>query len=217
MGKARQYRQAITIRFDDADNELQQWLGQFAQDQTMTKIVKLALYQLAGLQPTEGLLASLPSVQAQQGDYRPFHEVVPAPQEAAYDALATVMQELASLREAVVGRAPQTISQHGEPNEERNSEVRSDSRRRRQKPKPTPVEAWPMPEASERAEIPSEPVLGASSGLDMSRPRKRSGPPLAPATPVAPTVPELDADEARRKLLASIKAYGKEFHRGRST
>ncbi len=58
---------------------------------------------------------------------------------------------------------------------------------------------------------PPEPIpeLIVSSGLDMSRPRPRKPPSRAPAPP--PTLPEekpFDADEARRLLVQSIKAFG---------
>jgi hypothetical protein len=52
----------------------------------------------------------------------------------------------------------------------------------------------------------------SSSGLDMSRPRrKRAGENTPPPKPT--TLPEqaFDAEEARRKLLDSIHAYSKEF------
>lgn len=53
------------------------------------------------------------------------------------------------------------------------------------------------------------PELTTSSGLDMSRPRARKTPARAPALP--PTLPEekpFDADECRRLLVQSIKAFG---------
>jgi hypothetical protein len=54
----------------------------------------------------------------------------------------------------------------------------------------------------------TEPV--ESSGLDMSRSRKRPGTPKVIAVEVPVSV-EFDADEARERLLKSIFAYGKEF------
>jgi hypothetical protein len=60
MAKVARHRTAFTVRLNQDDRELARWLGQYAHDHTMTKIVKLALYQFAGLEPP-GTLAALAS------------------------------------------------------------------------------------------------------------------------------------------------------------
>jgi len=55
----------------------------------------------------------------------------------------------------------------------------------------------------------SAPVPIASSGLDLSAPRRpRVNRPAASAPPAPPPDVPFDADDARKKLLASINAYG---------
>ncbi len=79
-----------------------------------------------------------------------------------------------------------------------------------------PAAAARNSQAAEQVAPPEqEPELMASSGLDMSRPRPRKTPARAPALP--PTLPEekpFDADECRRLLVQSIKAFGQN-HDGR--
>jgi|SRR5690554_2554767 hypothetical protein len=97
MGKARRTRQGIMIRFDAHDAELEQWLGGFAQSQSMTKVVKLACYLLAGLEPPPHLQALLPYVQPPRAPSA-RRVAPPSGSEVPGDALASVMQELAALR-----------------------------------------------------------------------------------------------------------------------
>jgi hypothetical protein len=207
MGKAQSTRQAVTIRLDESDAELIQWLGQFAQTQTMTKVVKLACYMMSGLQPEEGLLALLPDVQNQRVSPVIHQETATAiSHEQTNDALAAVMQELSSLREELVQQRTEP-STHPELPPANHSQPRS--RRKQSMPPPTlPEENWPT-EKPHR-----EPVPAASSGLDMSSPRRKRD-----RTPGAiycsqPVEMVFDADEARRNLLASINAYGQEMKEG---
>jgi hypothetical protein len=204
MGRARRTRQAITIRFDDSDAELIHWLGQFAQAQTMTKVVKLACYMLSGIQPEEGLLALLPEVQP---TVQPLVQEIPAPapREETSDALAAVMQELWALREELTQqRATPGISAPS------GNGARSDTHHGPHHPTPPPSlpeQAWPVDSP--------DPISVVSSGLDMSGPRRRRTPLPEPAIRSQPAEPVFDADEARRRLVASIHAYGKEFQKGR--
>jgi hypothetical protein len=185
MGRAQPTRQAITVRFDENDEELIQWLGQFAQSQTMTKVVKLACYMMSGIQPEEGLLALLPEVQSQRIDPVPVQDA-PAAHEGTTDILAAVMQELSALREEITQQRAE-------------SSERVDNRHANSRPPTLPEEDWP-PNTQ-------EPVV--SSGIDMGGPRRRRDrPPDVPRREPPPEVP-FDADEARRKLVESINAYGK--------
>jgi hypothetical protein len=60
MGKAQRSRTAFTVRLNREDKELARWLGQYAHDHTMSKVIRLALYQFAGLRPPDSLAALLP-------------------------------------------------------------------------------------------------------------------------------------------------------------
>src|SRR5574341_1453724 len=60
MGKTRRNRTAFTVRLNREDKELARWLGQYAHDHTMSKVIRLALYQFAGLRPPDSLVALLP-------------------------------------------------------------------------------------------------------------------------------------------------------------
>jgi hypothetical protein len=60
MGKAQRNRTAFTVRLNREDRELARWLGQYAHDHTMSKVIRLALYQFAGLRPPDSLAALLP-------------------------------------------------------------------------------------------------------------------------------------------------------------
>ena len=62
---------------------------------------------------------------------------------------------------------------------------------------------------------PAAPELIISSSLDMSGPRRQRDRPPEPSRCSPPIEAEFDADDAARRLLASIKAYGKEARRGR--
>lgn len=90
------------IRFDAHDAELEQWLGGFAQSQSMTKVVKLACYLLAGLEPPPHLQALLPHVQPPPAPS--VRQVPPASSEPTGDPLAGVVQELAALRALMAGQ-----------------------------------------------------------------------------------------------------------------
>lgn len=212
MGKALATRKGFMVRLTEEDVELAEWLGQFAHSQTMTKVVKLACYMLSGIQPEAGLLAMLPEIRDQQVEPHPaYSEPVPTelPSEDTGDALAAVMQELSALREEL--RDQQAYSASEAP-------AMSDRRRRHYEKHGPPdgdSDAWsrrdifdPSPWASQEEET------TRSSGLDMSPRRRPPGPPkiTQPATPVEN--PVMDAEEARRRLVASIHAYGKEFKRG---
>ncbi len=60
MGKAQRNRTGFTVRLNREDKELARWLGQYAHDHTMSKVIRLALYQFAGLRPPDSLAALLP-------------------------------------------------------------------------------------------------------------------------------------------------------------
>jgi hypothetical protein len=195
---------AITIRFYEEDAELLDWLKQFAGRHNMTSVIKLACYMLSGIQPEEGLLALLPEVQ--QTVQPPAQEMpVPAPREETSDALAAVMQELWALREELT----QQRAHHSTPAPSGNG-ARSDTNHVPHHPTPPPSlpeESWPMDSP--------DPISVVSSGLDMSGPRRRRTPLPEPTIRSQPTEPVFDADDARRRLVASIHAYGKEFQKGR--
>jgi len=67
------------------------------------------------------------------------------------------------------------------------------------------------PEQQEPAQIPVETI---SSGINLSSPRPRRDNPPKPSHRKPPDEAEFDPDEARRRLIASINAYGKEVRRG---
>jgi len=191
---------AVIIRFYEEDSELLRWLKQFAEQHDMTNVIKLACYMLSGLQPQEGLLALLPDVQRQQVEPTPtlptsdssFHE-------QTSDALAAVMQELSALREEIAQqRTVQTTTHH----------VPKRPREHPERPPTLPEESWLT-----SAPIP-EPVPVASSGLDVTGPRRKRDRPPEQARQGPPDEAEFDPDEARRRLVASINAYGKGVRRG---
>jgi hypothetical protein len=193
---------AVTIRFYDEDTELLDWLKQFAGRHNMTSVIKLACYMLSGIQPEAGLLALLPEVQSHQIEPSRVQEPpAQVPYEETNDALAAVMQELSALREEIAQQRTEPSAQPERP---------PDTRSRRQQPMPPtlPEEHWP-------SDTPyREPAPVASSGLDMSGSRRRRDRP--PDTPHRnqPVEAAFDADEARRKLVASINAYGKGLREG---
>jgi hypothetical protein len=164
----------------------------------MTKVIKLALCALAGIEPDEKLLSAFPDFQQEQDLAQ--DETKPIEQETPTDALATVIQELSALREEIAQQRTEPSAQ---------SERPPDTRSRRQQPMPPtlPEENWP-------ADAHREPAPVASSGLNMSGPRRRRDRP--PDTPHRhqPVEAAFDADEARRKLVASINAYGKGLREG---
>lgn len=194
MGKAQYTRQAITIRFDENDAELTYWLGQFAQNQTMTKVVKLACYLLSGIQPEEGLLALLPEVQNELEPPTIVEEPpTPSPREDTNDALAAVMQELAALREELI--------------QQRDAQPHQPASDHQAARPPSPPDTLPE-------EVPSGRGFVAASGLDMGGPRRKRTHPLEPVPRSQPTEAPLDSEECRRKLLDSIYAFSKESQRG---
>lgn len=92
----------VVVRFNvEQDAALLEWLTPFAASYDMTKVIRLACYALAGLEPEQGLLALLPAIKKRQNGSGPRMQRSPA-QEVTYDALAEVMQELAALRAAVI-------------------------------------------------------------------------------------------------------------------
>ena len=143
------------IRFDAHDAELEQWLGGFAQSQSMTKVVKLACYLLAGLEPPPHLQALLPYVQPPRA---PSARRVAPPygREVPGDALARVMQELAALRALMAEQGA------GRPHAER-------TRARRQT---TPD--WSNPAAGYERPAPTWPRTPGQEGAGSSRRLTRS-------------------------------------------
>jgi hypothetical protein len=110
----------------------------------------------------------------------------PAPEASSASAqFNAILAELAALRQAVSQPVPSMIATNS-----------------------------PLP-AQRAASVEPAPELTVSSGLDMSAPRPRKTPTRAPAPP--PILPEekpFDADECRRLLVQSIKAFGQN-HEGR--
>jgi hypothetical protein len=194
MGKAQNSRQAITIRFDENDTALTEWLGQFAHNQAMTKVVKLACYLLSGIQPEEGLLALLPEIHKESATPSLAQEIpMPTAREETNDALAAVMQELAALR-AELGRQRPAQSQPSTSNH-------------RETAPPSPSATLP-----EEAPVDRGPVR--SSGLDMGGPRRKRTLPLDPVSTSPPMRGEFDPEAARRELVKSIYAFSKKSPRG---
>lgn len=74
------------------------------------------------------------------------------------------------------------------------------------------------PPMQQRSAVTSEnddEAASLSSGLDMSRPRRSKSTTAASRLPVKPEQqPQMDAEAARQKLLASIKSFGQEVKRG---
>ncbi len=207
MGKARHTRQGIMIRFDADDAELVDWLGQYAQSQTMTKMVKLACYLMAGLPIPDALQAAAPVVVPAAVEPEP----VPAPRPAAYeqtgDTLAGVMQELAALREAVTNQQMDRAPSFDEfPAEDPASSIMGDSRRRRRRTVPARDEA-----ASAWDDSPpgSDDRAVSASGLDFSRPRRARARPME-AEPFNPpgSSPALNGLSPEQNLLQSIRRFG---------
>lgn len=220
----------MTVRFSDQDTAIQEWLSRFAQTNDMSKVVKLACYLLAGIQPDEGMLALLARIRAEQPE--PYAEPVYADRgEDTHDALAAVMQELAALRHELSEQRygagdvyddlpPADEYAYEEP--EAYAEPVSDSRRRRQarhasRPPTLPEqEVWPLTEPSGSDRAPDEGDFVASSGLDMGRRRKRSSasPPYPPAERDSTPAPPLDALAAMRILTQSARDFGQEYLQG---
>ena len=197
MGKARQTRQGIMIRFDENDAELVEWLGQFAQSQTMTKVVKLACYMMAGLPIPDPLHAVAPGVapaRVQTYDAPPGNP--PLPHQRTRGRLAGVTKTLAALREAVTSQQAPRDPSPGWPGSEAAYAAQSWDGA---SPGDTP------PEEGGSREV-------AASGLDFSRPRHRRARPVRPDPSVpsfSPPMPVFDAQRAQEQLLMSIRGYGK--------
>jgi hypothetical protein len=189
----------ITIRFNETDADLREWLGQFAATHDMSKVIKLACYLLSGIDPDEGLLALLPNIQDKQVTQPPDAPKAEE-QESTSDMFAAMMQEIAAIRAAVEQREETTI-----PAEE--SIPVSDSRRRRQQKRAPDTSPLPPNEHDQEP----EPVV-AASGLNMSRERRRTGPPQVISVPEP--VPHVDTEEASKQFLATINAFGRELRRG---
>jgi hypothetical protein len=195
----------VTIRFGEKDQKLRGWLSQFAASNDMSKVIKLACYLLSGLQADEGLLALLPEIQDRQAPSQPAKNISQATkkQETSQDILADIMQEIALLRESLVSQ------QGGEQSTSPTPMV--DSRHRHEVQQPGQPVANTQ-HATWGNEQPSQPTT--SSGLDMSpRRRGKSNPKLIRPHQKAADASVIDAEDARRRLLDSIKAYGKEFRR----
>ncbi len=93
----------VVVRFNvEQDAALLEWLAPFADSYDMTKVIRLACYMLAGIEPAEGLLGLLPAVKKQQNGSRRSTLPVTPPQ-PSHD-MANVMHELAALRAAVLER-----------------------------------------------------------------------------------------------------------------
>lgn len=188
----------ITIRFGEKEADLREWLGQFAATYDMSKVIKLACYLLSGLEADEGLLALLPNIEARKESQPPAESPVNE-QESTSDMFAAMMQEIAALREAVIEQREETNT----PAEE--SIPVSDSRRRRQQ-KRAPITHPTLPEEL------FEPEPVAASGLNMSRERRRTGPPKLVTAPEP--IPVMDDEDIHKRFWASIRAFEKELRRG---
>lgn len=210
MGKARHTRQGIMIRFDENDAGLVEWLGQFAQSQTMTRVVKLACYTMAGLPVPESLQAVAPSVDQTRHEPQaapPFTR--PTANEQTGDALAEVMQELVALREAVTGQqAPRDLSPNRSSAEGPISLTRGGSRRGWRQPAYEAQPPWNDVPAENAPPEERSSGQGAASGLGFGRARPRTKPMRADPS-VSPPLPFFDAQSAQEQLLMSIRGYGK--------
>jgi hypothetical protein len=188
----------ITIRFGEKEADLREWLGQFAATYDMSKVIKLACYLLSGLEADEGLLALMSTIQAKK-EPQQLTETSTKEQESTSELFATMMQEIATIKEAV-------LEQRTEPNPPSEESIPlSDSRRRRQQ-KRAPLTNPTLPEAL------FEPEPVAASGLDTSRERRRTGPPKV-ITPPEP-IPVMDDEDINKQFWASIHAFGQEVRRG---
>lgn len=137
MGKVVQRRRAITIRFDENDNELQAWLGEFAQTQNMTRIVKAALYAYAGLHAPEEIGPLMPL--SNNGS------------ESTDDPFRKLYAELEAIRATIESNPPTTILHkptpvpHGDQALTPTSGIDMSSRRRPTKPTTAAVAAEKPP------------------------------------------------------------------------
>lgn len=190
----------MTIRFSGKDAQLQGWLAQFSTTNDMSKVVKLACYLLSGLEPDDGLLALLHKVEGlrKSGTESPRK---PRPRrEPTQDALAAVMQELNALRaELAETRTANTPAYQDDYAKEMTpEEAPAWTQRRSARPPATLPEFAAAP----------EPAPSASSGLDMSRRRKRPGP-AAPASGRPPA--DFDPHEMLRILTQTTRQFGQEY------
>lgn len=198
MGRAHQYRQAITIRFNEDDDELIEWLGQYAQSSNMTKVVKLACYLLAGIQPQEGLLALMPEERFAHAAPARTHKTASTTRDI-HATLTAVTQEMMALRQEISEqRLVQASEAYYDPTQALEwADQQNGGLHERGWFRPSP------------ANTPPNPSIAASSGLDMS-PRRKS----ARVMSGEPFSAVFDRQEAQRQLLASIKAYGQVTREG---
>lgn len=179
----------VVVRFNvEQDAALLEWLTPFAASYDMTKVIRLACYALAGLEPEQGLLALLPAIKKRQNGSGPRMQRSPA-QEVTYDALADVMQELAALRAAV-------MEQHASADGAYRSAPATDWRREYHEIDPDPAE------------------VVASTGLDMSR--RRRGAPARPTNNGwhPPHAGDFDAETSSRLLVKTIREFSTNLQRG---
>jgi hypothetical protein len=113
----------------------------------------------------------------------------PQPESRAAQQFNAILAELAALREAVAQPVPLPELAEVAP----ETPV-TDRRRRMQEHVPSGPEA--------------EGEVTAASGIDMSRPRPRSGPRGAPSPTLPEVEPPFDPEASARLLVQSIKGYG---------
>lgn len=204
MGRAQQHRQAITIRFNDDDAELVEWLGQFAQTSNMTKVVKLACYLLSGIQPQEGLLALMPEERFEHATPARPHKTASTTRDI-HATLTAVTQEMMALRQEIseqrLQHAPETYHARTQGLEDATQYNIGQH-----------AGGWLRP--SPAATPPNDTVVAASPGLDMSR--RRRGAPIRPATTgwSPPRAPEFDAEASSRLLVKTIREFSSNLQRG---
>jgi hypothetical protein len=99
MGKVAQSRTAFTVRLNTSEDQaLADWLGQFADSQNMTRLIRTALYAVSGLNVPPSLAAfqlELPQVAPPQTAQSQTLDT------SASDALNKILSELAALKQAV--------------------------------------------------------------------------------------------------------------------
>ena len=181
----------VVVRFNvEQDAALLEWLAPFANSYDTTKVIRLACYMLAGIEPAEGLLGLLPAIKKQQNGSRRTAQPAPAPP-PVHDALADVMQELAALRATV-------LEQRAQPNGAYSSQETARGNTRSSGPG----------DAAAIGEV------AASSGIDMSR-RRRSAPARVASSGGHPSQPaDFDPAASTRLLLETIRDFGANLQRG---
>lgn len=179
----------VVVRFNvEQDAALLEWLAPFADTYDMTKVIRLACYMLAGIDPAEGLLGLLPAVKKQQNGSGRSTPPVTAPQ-PTHDTLANVMQELAALRAAVLDRQILAGDAH-------RSATSTDSGR------------------EYREEEFDTANLSASGGLDITS--RRRGGPARPSSNGwhPPQQPDFDPEASSRLLFRTIRDFSTNLQRG---